>query len=36
MPSKQVDGMNVEAVHEAVTEAAVIIRAGHGPYFLKS
>jgi pyruvate dehydrogenase E1 component alpha subunit len=35
MPSKQVDGMNVEAVHEAVTEAAAHIRAGHGPYFLE-
>lgn len=35
MPSKQVDGMNVEAVHEALTEAAAHIRAGHGPYFLE-
>lgn len=35
MPAKQVDGMNVEAVHEAVSEAAAHIRAGHGPYFLE-
>ena len=35
MPSKQVDGMSVEAVHEALSEAAAHIRAGHGPYFLE-
>jgi pyruvate dehydrogenase E1 component alpha subunit len=35
MPSKQVDGMNVESVHEALTEAAAHIRAGKGPYFLE-
>lgn len=35
MPSRQVDGMDVEAVHEALTEAAAHIRAGHGPYFLE-
>ncbi len=35
MPSKQVDGMNVEKVHEALTEAAAYIRAGNGPYFLE-
>lgn len=35
MPSKQVDGMNVESVHEALTEAADHIRSGKGPYFLE-
>ncbi len=35
MPSRQVDGMNVEAVHEAISEAAVHIRAGKGPVFLE-
>ena len=35
MPSRQVDGMNVESVHEALTEAAAHIRAGKGPYFLE-
>jgi pyruvate dehydrogenase E1 component alpha subunit len=35
MPSEAVDGMNPEAVHEAVTRAAEHIRAGHGPYFLE-
>ena len=35
MPSKQVDGMNVESVHEALTEAAAHIRSGKGPYFLE-
>ncbi len=35
MPSEPVDGMNPEAVHEAVTRAAVHIRAGNGPYFLE-
>ncbi|MBP6794609.1 MAG: pyruvate dehydrogenase (acetyl-transferring) E1 component subunit alpha [Saprospiraceae bacterium] len=35
MPSKQVDGMNVESVHEALSEAAAHIRSGKGPYFLE-
>ena len=35
MPSKQVDGMNVENVHEALVEAAAHIRSGAGPYFLE-
>lgn len=35
MPSEAVDGMNPEAVHEAVTRAAEHIRAGNGPYFLE-
>ena len=35
MPSEQVDGMSVEAVHEAFQRAAKHIRAGHGPYYLE-
>ena len=35
MPSKRVDGMNVESVHEAILEAADHIRSGQGPYFLE-
>ncbi len=35
MPSEAVDGMNPEAVHDAVARAAEHIRAGHGPYFLE-
>ncbi|MBP7184705.1 MAG: pyruvate dehydrogenase (acetyl-transferring) E1 component subunit alpha, partial [Saprospiraceae bacterium] len=35
MPSEQVDGMNPETVHEALTKAAEHIRAGNGPYFLE-
>lgn len=35
MPSKVVDGMNPESVHEAFAEAAAHIRAGNGPYFLE-
>ena len=35
IPSKRVDGMDPEAVHEAVAEAAAHIRAGKGPYFLE-
>ncbi len=35
MPSEAVDGMNVEAVHEALVKAAKHIRAGKGPYFLE-
>lgn len=35
MPSKEVDGMTVEAVHEAITEAAEHCRSGKGPVFLE-
>jgi pyruvate dehydrogenase E1 component alpha subunit len=35
MPSEAVDGMDPEAVHEAVSRAAQHIRAGKGPYFLE-
>jgi len=35
MPSDPVDAMNVEAVHEAVTRAAVRARAGEGPTLLE-
>ena len=35
MPSEPVDGMDPEAVHEALERAAAHIRAGHGPYFLE-
>ena len=35
MPSEPVDAMNVEAVHEAVTRAAVRARAGEGPTLLE-
>ncbi len=35
IPSEAVDGMNPEAVHEAVSRAAEFIRAGKGPYFLE-
>ena len=35
MPSKDVDGMSPERVHEALSEAADHIRAGKGPYFLE-
>ena len=35
MPSEPVDGMNPEAVHEALARAAAHIRAGKGPYFLE-
>ena len=34
MPSKQVDGMSVEAVHEAILEAAQRARKGEGPTLL--
>jgi len=30
-----VDGMNPEAVHEAITKAAAHIRSGKGPYYLE-
>lgn len=35
MPSEPVDGMSVEAVHEAVSRAAERARAGEGPTFLE-
>ena len=35
MPSEPVDGMNPEAVHEALEKAAKHIRSGKGPYFLE-
>ncbi|MBE2200864.1 MAG: pyruvate dehydrogenase (acetyl-transferring) E1 component subunit alpha [Anaerolinea sp.] len=35
MEGKQVDGMNVFKVHEAVSEALQAIRAGQGPQFLE-
>jgi pyruvate dehydrogenase E1 component alpha subunit len=35
MPSKAVDGMTVEAVHEAVAEAAIRARKGEGPTLLE-
>ncbi|WP_116107984.1 pyruvate dehydrogenase (acetyl-transferring) E1 component subunit alpha [Lewinella sp. IMCC34191] len=34
MPSETVDGMDPEAVHEAISRAAEHIRAGNGPYYL--
>jgi pyruvate dehydrogenase E1 component alpha subunit len=35
MPSKPVDGLNVEAVHEAIEEAAARARRGDGPTLLE-
>ncbi len=35
MPSAPVDGMNPEAVHDAIEKAAKHIRSGKGPYFLE-
>lgn len=35
MPSKAVDGLSVEAVHEAIEEAAARARRGDGPTFLE-
>jgi len=35
MPSKDVDGMSPEKVHDALLEAAEHIRSGKGPYFLE-
>ncbi len=35
IPSRQVDGMSPESVHEALAEAAEHIRSGKGPYFLE-
>ena len=35
IPSRDVDGMSPEAVHDALAEAAAHIRSGKGPYFLE-
>ena len=35
MPSKDIDGMSPESVHEGLKEAAEYIRSGKGPYFLE-
>jgi len=35
MPSEPVNGMDPDAVHDAITKAAKYIRAGKGPYFLE-
>ena len=35
IPSRDVDGMSPEAVHDALSEAAAHIRSGKGPYFLE-
>ncbi len=35
MPNSAVDGMDPEAVHEAIEKAAKHIRSGKGPYFLE-
>ena len=35
MPSREVDGMNCETVHEAITEAVERARKGDGPTFLE-
>ena len=35
MPAEPVDGMDVEAIHEAVSRAAARARAGEGPTFLE-
>ena len=35
IPSRDVDGMSPEKVHQALAEAAEHIRAGKGPYFLE-
>ncbi len=35
MPNKAVNGMDTEAVHEAILEACNYIREGNGPYFLE-
>lgn len=36
MPSERVDGMDVEAMHAAMTKAAAHARKGKGPYFLEA
>jgi len=35
IPGKQVDGMNVEAVYQAVMDATTYVRAGNGPILLE-
>ncbi len=35
IPAKQVDGQDVEVVHEAAVEAIEYVRSGKGPYFLE-
>lgn len=35
MPSEPVDGMDVEAVHNALVKASEHVRSGKGPYFLE-
>ena len=35
MPSEQIDGMEVEAVHDAMHKAAEHVRGGNGPYLLE-
>ena len=35
MPAKQVDGQDIEIVHEAAQEAVEYVRSGKGPYFLE-
>jgi pyruvate dehydrogenase E1 component alpha subunit len=35
MPCEAVDGMDPEAVHNAISKAAAHIRSGKGPYFLE-
>ena len=35
MPSKQIDGMDVEVIHQEIEAAAAHCRAGHGPMFLE-
>lgn len=36
IPARQVDGMDVLAVHQAVTEVAAHARSGEGPFFLEA
>ncbi len=35
MPSKPIDGMNVEVIHDEIAAAAAHVRAGNGPVFLE-
>lgn len=35
MPSKQIDGMDVEVIHNEIAAAAEFVRAGNGPMFLE-
>ncbi|HTH97604.1 MAG TPA: pyruvate dehydrogenase (acetyl-transferring) E1 component subunit alpha [Stellaceae bacterium] len=36
IPGRQVDGMDVTAMHEAAKEAVAAARAGHGPYVIEA